>query len=71
MYVSSSYVSARTHECRRARQTATVILGASSPAQVTENLQALDILPKLTEQVLNQIEEIVGTKPNAEVRFFL
>jgi len=46
--------------------TATVILGASSPAQVTENLQALDILPKLTENVLNQIEEIVGTKPNAE-----
>ncbi|TEB16533.1 Aldo/keto reductase [Coprinellus micaceus] len=44
--------------------TSTVILGASSPQQVTENLKALDVLPKLTPAVLEKIETILANKPD-------
>ncbi|SGY14465.1 BQ5605_C010g06190 [Microbotryum silenes-dioicae] len=41
----------------------TVILGASKPEQVTENLKALEILPKLTKEVLEKIEKILDNTP--------
>ncbi|KAF8488692.1 NADP-dependent oxidoreductase domain-containing protein [Gautieria morchelliformis] len=47
--------------------TSTVILGASRPEQLKENLKALEVLPKLTPEVLRKIEEIVGTVPKPEV----
>ncbi|KZS93331.1 Aldo/keto reductase [Sistotremastrum niveocremeum HHB9708] len=46
--------------------TSTVILGASRPEQITENLKALEVIPKLTPEVLKKIEEIVGTAPEQE-----
>lgn len=45
--------------------TSTVILGASSPEQVKENLKALDVLDKLTPEILERIEEILDNKPTA------
>lgn len=41
----------------------TAILGATREEQLQENLKALDVLPKLTPQVLEQIDQIMGTKP--------
>jgi voltage-dependent potassium channel beta subunit len=41
----------------------TVILGATRPAQLSENLDALEILPRLTPDVLGRIETIVANKP--------
>lgn len=41
----------------------TTILGATKKEQLTENLKALDALPKLTAEVMQQIDDIVGTKP--------
>ncbi len=41
----------------------TVITGASRAAQVTENMKALDIAPKLTPEILDQIEAILANKP--------
>ncbi|GAA4741533.1 potassium channel beta subunit family protein [Flavisolibacter ginsenosidimutans] len=41
----------------------TTILGATKKEQLTENLKALDALPKLTPEAMNRIDEIVGTKP--------
>jgi aryl-alcohol dehydrogenase-like predicted oxidoreductase len=41
----------------------TVITGASRPEQVTENMKALEVLPKLTADVLRHIDEILGNKP--------
>ncbi|MBS1654826.1 MAG: aldo/keto reductase [Bacteroidetes bacterium] len=41
----------------------TAILGATKKEQLTENLKALDVLPKLTDEVLNKIEVIMQTKP--------
>ncbi|KIJ94372.1 hypothetical protein K443DRAFT_642100 [Laccaria amethystina LaAM-08-1] len=45
--------------------TSTVILGASSPEQVTQNLKALEVVPKLTPEVLEKIEKILGNLPEA------
>ncbi|KAF7326193.1 Aldo-ket-red domain-containing protein [Mycena kentingensis (nom. inval.)] len=43
--------------------TSTVILGVTSPAQIVDNLKALEVLPKLTPEVLARIEEVLGNKP--------
>ena len=48
--------------------TSTVILGASKPEQVVENLKALDVLPKLTGDVLKKVEDILGNAPAPIVR---
>jgi voltage-dependent potassium channel beta subunit len=41
----------------------TAILGATKRQQLEENLKAIEIAPKLTPDVLQQIEDIIGTKP--------
>ncbi|KAJ7266409.1 NADP-dependent oxidoreductase domain-containing protein [Mycena haematopus] len=46
--------------------TSTVILGASSPQQLLENLKALEVLPKLTDEVMEQIEKVLDNKPEAQ-----
>lgn len=40
-----------------------VITGATKEHQVVENMKALDVLHKLTPDVMQKIEDIVGTKP--------
>ncbi|KAJ3009522.1 UNVERIFIED_CONTAM: hypothetical protein HDU68_002629, partial [Siphonaria sp. JEL0065] len=47
----------------------TVITGATKVSQVTENLKALQLVPKLTPDVLAEIEEIVANKPVEEQKF--
>ncbi len=51
--------------CLKNPAVSTVILGASRVEQVYDNLQALDVVERLTEDVLNQIEEILANKPEA------
>lgn len=49
--------------CIRNPQVTTAILGATRKEQLTENLKALEVLPLLTEDVMNRIETIVQNKP--------
>ena len=49
--------------CIRNPNTTTAILGATNKEQLRENLKTLEVLPKLTEEVINKIEEIMQTKP--------
>jgi voltage-dependent potassium channel beta subunit len=49
--------------CLKNPNVSTVITGASRPSQVTENMQALDVVPKLTDDVMARIEDIVQSKP--------
>ena len=49
--------------CIKNPNVTTAILGATKKEQLLENLKALDILPKLNEEVMQQIEGIVQTKP--------
>ncbi|MGB8192828.1 MAG: aldo/keto reductase [Chitinophagaceae bacterium] len=41
----------------------TAILGATKKEQLTQNLKALDVLPKLSTEVLQRIDEVMGNKP--------
>jgi voltage-dependent potassium channel beta subunit len=43
--------------------TSTVILGASSVEQLKENLKAVEVVPKLTDEILAKIEVILNNKP--------
>jgi aryl-alcohol dehydrogenase-like predicted oxidoreductase len=67
MGVSSSHLAIAW--CLRNPHVSTVILGASSPSQLTENLAALDALPKLTPEVLSAIEAVVANRPPDPERF--
>ncbi len=51
--------------------TSTVILGASKPEQVVDNLKALDVIPKLTPEIMEKIEKILDNKPSPYVRRLL
>ncbi len=41
----------------------TVIIGASRPEQVLENVKATEVKEKLTEDVMLEIENILNNKP--------
>jgi voltage-dependent potassium channel beta subunit len=47
----------------------TVITGASRPEQVAENMVALEVAPKLADEVLERIEDILDNKPKPEPDF--
>jgi aryl-alcohol dehydrogenase-like predicted oxidoreductase len=44
----------------------TVITGASRVDQVQENMKAIEVFEKLTPDIIDSIEEIVGNKPEPE-----
>lgn len=52
--------------CLKNPNVSTVITGASKPEQVRENMQALEVVPKLTDDVMEKIEEILDNKPRPE-----
>ncbi|KAK9710849.1 hypothetical protein K7432_008180 [Basidiobolus ranarum] len=47
----------------------TAITGASRPSQIEENLKALEVIPKLTPEILSDIEEILKNKPMDDFNF--
>ncbi|MCS6845581.1 MAG: aldo/keto reductase [Caldilineales bacterium] len=49
--------------CLKNPNVSTVITGASRPEQVVENMAALDVVPKLTDEVMARIEGILQNKP--------
>jgi len=52
--------------CLKNPHVSTVILGATSLKQLNENLDSLDVVPKLTPEVLEEIEAVVDTKPTPD-----
>jgi voltage-dependent potassium channel beta subunit len=55
--------------CLKNPNVSTVITGASQPEQVVENIAALEIVPKLTVEVMDRIEGILDNKPKPEPDF--
>lgn len=51
--------------CVKNPDVSTVITGASRVAQVRENLKALDVVAKLTPEVMERIESVLGNKPKS------
>uniref|UniRef100_UPI00398ED811 voltage-gated potassium channel subunit beta-1a isoform X1 n=1 Tax=Pristiophorus japonicus TaxID=55135 RepID=UPI00398ED811 len=49
--------------CLRNEGVSSVLLGASSAEQLTENLGAIQVLAKMTTQTVNEIDNILGNKP--------
>lgn len=49
--------------CLKNPNVSTVITGASRVEQVHQNMKALEVYPKLTEEVMNQIEDALQNKP--------
>lgn len=49
--------------CAKNPNVSTVITGASRVEQVHDNLKALDVLPLLTDEIMQKIEDILGNKP--------
>jgi voltage-dependent potassium channel beta subunit len=53
--------------CLKNPHVSTVITGASRAAQVTENMKALEVVPLMTGEVMEKIEEILGNKPSNDL----
>lgn len=51
--------------------TSTVILGATKPEQVIENLGAIKVLSQLTPEIMEKIEEVLDNKPTPIVSHFV
>ncbi|GIK54655.1 MAG: aldo/keto reductase [Chloroflexi bacterium] len=49
--------------CIKNPHVSTVITGASRVSQVEENMQALDVVPQLTDEVMAAIEAVLDNKP--------
>ncbi|MBL8933584.1 MAG: aldo/keto reductase [Archangium sp.] len=49
--------------CLKNPNVSTVITGATKAEQVVENMKALDVVPKLTDEVMARIETVLGNKP--------
>jgi aryl-alcohol dehydrogenase-like predicted oxidoreductase len=49
--------------CLKNPNVSTVILGATKEEQLKETLQAAEVLPLLTDEILLKIEEILQNKP--------
>ncbi|KAG9326326.1 hypothetical protein KVV02_004063 [Mortierella alpina] len=55
--------------CLKNPNVSSVITGASKPSQIEENIKALQIVPLLTEEIMESIEEILQNKPAQEYNF--
>jgi aryl-alcohol dehydrogenase-like predicted oxidoreductase len=51
--------------CIKNKNVSTVLLGATKPEQLEENLGCLAVIEKLTDKHMNAIEDILQTKPTA------
>uniref|UniRef100_A0A7N4NHI7 Potassium voltage-gated channel subfamily A regulatory beta subunit 1 n=1 Tax=Sarcophilus harrisii TaxID=9305 RepID=A0A7N4NHI7_SARHA len=49
--------------CLRNEGVSSVLLGCSNPEQLIENLGAIQVLPKMTSHVVNEIDNILRNKP--------
>ncbi len=49
--------------CLKNPNVSTAILGATKKQQILENLKSLEVLPKLTDDVMEKIEKIMQNKP--------
>jgi voltage-dependent potassium channel beta subunit len=55
--------------CLKNPNISTVITGASKPEQVVENIAALEIVPQLTDEIMERVDEILDNKPKPEPDF--
>lgn len=49
--------------CLKNKNVSSVILGASKTSQLKENLTALEVVPLLTDKIMDKLDTILGNKP--------
>ena len=49
--------------CVKNKNVSTVLLGATKPEQLVENLAAISVAERLTDEDMASIDEILGNKP--------
>lgn len=49
--------------CIKNPHVSVAILGATKASQITENVKCLELLPKLTDDVMKSIEDVLDNKP--------
>lgn len=49
--------------CLKNKHVSTILLGATKPQQLKDNFAALEVLPKLTDEVMKEIAEILDNDP--------
>jgi voltage-dependent potassium channel beta subunit len=52
--------------CLKNPNVSTVITGATRAEQVTENMKSLEVVPRLTPEVMERIDGILGNRPDPE-----
>jgi len=55
--------------CLKNENVSTVITGASKPEQADQNMKALDVVDKLTPDVIDRIEEVLDNRPQPRFDF--
>jgi voltage-dependent potassium channel beta subunit len=55
--------------CLKNPRVSTVILGATRPEQLSENLRSMDVVEKLTDNVMDRIDTILDNKPSLPTQF--
>ncbi|KAG0200899.1 hypothetical protein BGX28_006174 [Mortierella sp. GBA30] len=55
--------------CLKNPNVSSVITGASKPSQIEENVQSLRVVPLLTEEIMQRIEDILLNKPALDYNF--
>uniref|UniRef100_A0A3P8N6K6 Voltage-gated potassium channel subunit beta-1 n=1 Tax=Astatotilapia calliptera TaxID=8154 RepID=A0A3P8N6K6_ASTCA len=52
--------------CLRNEGVSSVLLGSSSPSQLTENLGAIQVIPKMTAGIASELDHILGNRPHSK-----
>ena len=51
--------------CVKNPNVSTVLLGATKPEQLTDNLTSLEVAQRITEDHMREIDELLGNRPEA------
>jgi aryl-alcohol dehydrogenase-like predicted oxidoreductase len=52
--------------CLKNPNVSSVITGASRPEQIVENVNCLAVIDKLTPEIMDEIDMLVGSKPKLD-----
>ena len=52
--------------CLKNPHVSTVMTGASRPAQVVENMKAIDVVDKLDSGIMERIDDVLGNRPDSD-----
>jgi aryl-alcohol dehydrogenase-like predicted oxidoreductase len=52
--------------CLKNPNVSSVITGASRPEQIVENVKCLAVIDKLTPEIMDEIDMLVGSKPKLD-----